>query len=240
MLYERDQSLWTSFVKRQYPSLGKLEGCSFEELRHRICVETAKLYRQRGALLAARARELQMFWDAINDRWMLALARILEIDWAPFPGIFPAHVGLSPICPRSLIECSFSVPYFLSWKDVVRVSAHETAHFFYFGRIHCFAPGISEEELNYPHRPWLLSEILVPIILNDPRAVQVIGETPITSYVCNEALSADFAKIYGRRMTEGLSFEKFYHLVSELELRSEDIAPQFRVVLDQPREYQDV
>jgi len=233
MLYEQDQLLWTSLVKR-YPSLGILNECCPEELSHRIRVETARLYREDRNVLTKTVHEIQPLWDTINDRWMLVLSEILEADWTSVPDRLIAYVGFNPVCPRNLVEHSFAVPCFLPSREIIRISAHETTHFLYFKKLRLLNPDVSEEEFNYPHREWLLSEILAPIVLNDPRSVQVIGASHINSYVCSASLSTRFAEMYRNSLTEGLDFGRFYQIASAFEIRYEDISPRFQAVLRPP------
>ena len=172
-----------------------------------------------------------MVWAIINDRWMNALTEILEIDWDPLSSAFTSYVSFSPVCPRNLKDFSFAIPHFLPKREVIRVSAHEITHFLYFRKIKFIDHQIQEKEYNYPYSAWLLSEILAPIILNDPRSTQILGESEITSYVCNRSLSMHFKEMYKYRLDKELSFEEFYHFISKIELRVEDITPNFRDVL---------
>jgi hypothetical protein len=237
LIHERDRPLWDSFVKRQYPSLHKLEEDCCQKIRRGIRAGVAALYGGRRRFLRERAHEFQVVWDTVNDQWMFCLSEVLETDWNSLPDIFTAYVGFSPICPRNLADHSFAVAYFLPPQEIVRVCAHETAHFLYCRKLQHIDPRITEEEFNFPHRQWLLSEILVPVILNDPRAAQVIGESPINSYVCSKALSMRLLEAYRCRLREGLSFEGFYQLITAIELRSEDIATKFQSILHQsPKE----
>jgi hypothetical protein len=231
LLYQRDQPLWALCIRKRYPSLGDVEDGGPQEVYQRIRVEVAKLYKEHRKVLARTSHAVQSFWDTINAQWMQSLAEILETEWTPLPDVFSAYMGFSPLCPRSLVECCFAVPYFLPLKEIVRICAHETVHFLYFAKLKIINPEMSEREFSLPNRQWFLSEVIAPVILNDPRAVQVIGRSQVGSYVCSEALSANVADLYQMRLKDKLSFEDFYQRVLAIELRSEDIAPKFRAVL---------
>lgn len=233
LIYEQDRPLWLSCIRRWYPSFNRFTDQGSRSLRHRIRTEIARLYLRHRKTLMDTSLRFQSYWDPLNGRWMQSLSEILEVKWTSFPDSIAVYVGLSPICPRNLIEYAFSIPYFVPLTEMVRICAHETTHFLYFEKLKTIDPGISKKEFDFPHHEWLLSEIVAPIVLNDPRAVQVIGKSGTGSYACKETLSAHVADLYRRRLRENASFEDFYRIVSAIEIRSEDLAPAFQSVLSQ-------
>ena len=241
LVYERDRQLWMSCIRQWYPSLSSFTDQDLRSLRHRIRVETARLYFEDRKILANTSLRFQSYWDRLNGRWMQSLSEILEVKWTSLPDSIAVYVGFSPICPRNLTEHAFSIPYFVSLAEMVRICAHETAHFLYFEKLKMIEPEMSEDEFDFPYHEWLLSEIVAPIVLNDPRAVKVIGRSRTGSYVCKETLSARVADLYRRRLRENASFEDFYRIVSAMEVRPEDLTPAFQSVLGHNlKEYQSV
>ncbi len=81
-------------------------------------------------------------------------------------------------------------------KDSSRTIAHEISHFLYFKKFKDVSPNIKKGNYESPHKEWILSEIVTPIILNDPRMIKIIG-SPEGFYKEHREL-----KIDGQLLTE--------------------------------------
>lgn len=85
--------------------------------------------------------------------------------------------SLNPICPRFLDSWSFSI--FYDYKRIsyaIEVIMHESCHFLYFEKWKKLYPKMNSKNFEHPHIEWHLSEIIAPIILNDPRIQRLLGK----------------------------------------------------------------
>lgn len=225
---EHNQTLWDAFVSTRFGALNNVRGSGVKAARRRLRRAMAALYRRHEGLLQQRAAEFQAAWQPSNDRWMKTLVEVLAVPWQGSQRSFQAEVIFSPLCPRNVELCTFALPHFLSIPEMIRVCAHETTHFLYFAKLQALGFEVTATSVNFPSRQWLLSEIIAPVLMNDPRVRAVIGDSKITSYVCTEQFSLYVAELYHSCVQAGRSFEDFFRRVLALELTHEQIAAGFR------------
>jgi hypothetical protein len=149
-------------------------------------------------------------WDKHNDKFMRALYTVLEAKEPENTITVKGFVGVNPIFPRWLESCEFCVPYHYSM--FVRATAHEVVHMIYYRKLIEEFPQIDmrSSSSGIGIIEWKLSEALDPIILNDPRIVEAIGETILDTYVCNKETLIKFNDLYQEHLKEKTSFIDFY------------------------------
>ena len=100
-------------------------------------------------------------------------------------------------------------------KNHIRIISHEILHFLYFKKWKEIFPNSNERTFENPHLIWRLSEILAPVILNDPRIRKVIHTKPnqymvhMKTKIGNRSITKHFALIYKKNMTRKESFSNF-------------------------------
>lgn len=130
-----------------------------------------KIRTRLGGELDQNLEKIKKNWQKIETKVFKTLSDIIHEDWSKKEVI--AYISLNPICPRYLDTMSFVVTY--DRKDANIIITHELSHFLYFKKLKEDFPEISRDKYESPHKEWILSEIITPIILNDPRVVKIIG-----------------------------------------------------------------
>jgi len=131
------------------------------------------------------------------------LSDILETEWDGIDGI-RAYVGLCPIQPRFLDDHSFILNYQMPENLLLHFAAHEIIHFIYFKKWLEVFPDDSPKTYEHPHENWIISEILDPIVMRDPRIMNIIpGSSGLYDgwTIVNKELNflEDFQTIYNDR-----------------------------------------
>ncbi len=108
----------------------------------------------------------QSIWDQVNDDVMASLEKILDTKWDC--ELVTCEIGLLPVCPRDIVEKVFLINYGCDKKKIMGIAIHELCHFIYFKKWIEIFPNYKEEEFNFPHIAWYLSEAMIdPLINND-------------------------------------------------------------------------
>ena len=146
-------------------------------------------------------------WDKINDKLLKAISDVIETEWDK--NAINAYVSISPINPRELKNYSFSIDYKANYRIFLAICTHELIHFLYFKKLIEIYPKIDTSTFD-KGKTWKLSEILAPILMNNPKIVKIIGKSDIGAYVCDEKISKKFWNLYQESLKNKESFEKFY------------------------------
>lgn len=218
IVWERDKELWREEVVRKYPVFGSMQIWNFEEARKIL----EQIYVDRQNELLQAQQRFASWWSGI------------EIDWYPFlTDIFDlkneediyynAHIGIAPIFPRDIEEGSFLVPLYADRQDILRISAHETSHFVFYPKL---------KEVNFTDSPsekhiWIISEILVPLLFGDKRAIAILGQMPQSSYMCKQSLIEKYREIYLERAEGKTSAEEFIKCLFEVKIKNEELDPKY-------------
>lgn len=117
----------------------------------------------------------------------------------------------------------FLVPLTAKSRDVLRIYAHETSHFFFYRRTKeiSFAVRLDEKHL------WLASEVLVPLLFSDPRSVDILGKMPQSSYICKPSLIERCRGIYQKRLEEEISSTELIECFLRVEIKAEGLNSKF-------------
>lgn len=102
----------------------------------------------------------------------LVISQLLDYGWKGINTItiIPA---VCPICPRFIDNSSFMVAYYFNRNSILRICAHEMAHFVYFNKLRSL-PLDKIINTEYPSKDWLISEIVAPLIVNSEQ-IQLIA-----------------------------------------------------------------
>ena len=106
-------------------------------------------------------------WRKYNDLYFNNLSECLGVDWIYDNDKIDASVGLIPTFPRYLDTNSFSIGINVSDRELIKVSAHETLHFWWFIKWKQLYPEIPKREYDSPYLSWQYSEMVTDPILNN-------------------------------------------------------------------------
>lgn len=168
---------WGKHIIRKHPEIKKVfsfktESEQIEFLREYIVkfkIEDQKLIEKNKTIY-------QKEWQKVEKDFFTILSEIIQIDWPKNRKAIKAMVSLNPICPRFLNDWSFSI--FYNYKKIshaMEVIMHESCHFLYFEKWKKLYPKMDSKKFESPYLEWHLSEILAPIILNDPKIQKLLG-----------------------------------------------------------------
>ena len=219
ILRKNNRKLWGDIQKRYFP---------FRSIQVWDSREIQKLLKQiylKNQLELSRSREnFKKWWGVIENLWYLFLQDIFELNLRKT--IFTAYVGISPIFPRNLETETFLVPLHACKQELLRICAHETYHFYFYRKI---------KKINFTIQPdkkylWLTSEILVPLLFSDSRAVNILGQMPQSSYVCKQSFIEKCRRIYKRRSKGEISFQELFNCLLQREIRAEKMNKKFFIL----------
>lgn len=104
-------------------------------------------------------------WNKISEEATDKLYEIIQIKQSELK--IKAYISINPICPRFLDNLSFSLSP--NTKNPNLTICHEICHFIYFKKFSEVFPNIKKENYEFPHREWILSEIVAVLILNNKK-----------------------------------------------------------------------
>ena len=172
---------WKSELYRAHPSLNfdyaqsLTQDERFEYLRR----ELLKIRNDKQPDIEKSIQTFQDAWEPVAKNLNDAYSSAFDMDCSNILNNMVGLVGLNPICPRDLSDNSFSVYYYFDPNYAVSMALHEITHFawFYVWQSH-FKD--DEEEYNFPHLKWLLSELVVETIIRNSDIAKL---TPPPEYI---------------------------------------------------------
>lgn len=171
---EKDVAVISGFVKEKeslifesFPEFGNKEG---EELLDFIPGLVKKIHLEEKNNFTKKICSLQKSEKKIVNVCKL-ISKIIETSWAGYKNI-DVYLSICPIAPRFLKERYFLLPIYGNNSESFNIVIHELIHFLYFKKWHKIF-GDSYSLYEYPHKIWILSEILDPVIMNDKRIVKI-------------------------------------------------------------------
>ncbi len=204
-------------VKR-YPIFDSIQGWNSRKIERLL----KQIYLKSQSELLRAQQNFRTWWSAVEDQWYLLLEGLFEIKIKE-EVCFNAYIGISPIFPRDIINESFLVPLSAGFRDVLRICAHETSHFFFYRWV---------KEINFVVRPdekhlWLISEVLVPLLFRDPRSVDILGKMPQGSYICEPSLIERCRGIYQERLERKIGSEELIKRLLQVEIKAGELNSKF-------------
>jgi hemoglobin-like flavoprotein len=204
--------LYKQLVKK-YPIVKKLKNT--EKDREKLRLFFINEYKKHFKEIADSVAHFQKVWEKKNDKFMHALCCVLQVK-PPKNRVIKGYISINPICPRDWKGWSFCITYTMLDSGKIRTTAHEITHMFYFKKLIDEFPKINTKMFNEHGREWRLSEVLAPIIMNDPRIVKVIGKTPLHTYACGDDILLKFDELYKEHLKKKTSFVTFYKKARKL------------------------
>lgn len=145
-------------------NLASFKDKTFEECKAIVEEVLTPIYKVK---LKQMENKVKVFQEHFNSYSNLICAEFEKIFRVKFNGIryFDAYVNLNNVCPRYLNNDSFDICYVSSPENATKTAVHELIHFYWFDLFKEVMPEISEDNFEFPHPAWMLSEIAVdPII----------------------------------------------------------------------------
>lgn len=124
-----------------------------------------------------------------------ATSQVIGEPWEPIKEI-NIYVGACPIASRFLDTNSFLLPYYYEVNILLNWATHEMIHFLYFKKWAKIFPQSSSSDFEHPYPIWVLSEILVAVIGNDP-TIQNVFKSDFNIYPDWQKVKVD-----GRKLVE--------------------------------------
>lgn len=208
---------WGTYILKRHPELKSvLHLKTKKEQRSAITAYVAQYRKRHHLRIQKRLEQYRESWKRRERPMLLELSRIIETDWPKQRKTITAHLSINPICPRFLDSWSFSLSIFpKKISQAMTIMAHEICHFLYFKKWLEVFPKSNPRTFESPHIVWHLSELIAPIIINDPGIERILKrrENAYAGFY-NEHLAirigkvsapAYFTRLYRRR----ISFESF-------------------------------
>ncbi len=172
---EKQISLFKYFleVDEKFRNALYLEYPGLKEQKLEIYVTT--LYQSKGRKLKGIRDEAQESWNKIEGNILTEFTNILHKDWDI--KTIPGGISLLPFSTRDLKEKRFDVYYKKDIQGILKTTTHELFHFIFFDKWKDIFPNTTIEEMDYPNPIWALSEIALPIMLNNSNVVNILDNT---------------------------------------------------------------
>ncbi len=172
MFFDFLEGDWSKIMTDKYPEFLRIKDIKTKKKKIiEIKKEISKIRIELGERMGKALETIKKDWQKVEEKTFQTLAEIIQEDWSTREII--AYISINPICPRYLDSWSFSVSP--NTKSPNIIIAHEVSHFLYFKKFKEIFPEIKEEKYEFPHKEWLLSEIITPTVLNDIRIRKIIG-----------------------------------------------------------------
>ncbi len=135
-----------------------------------------------------------------------------------------ADIGIGPIYPRNIATNRFLVPYFADKNCFLKISIHEISHFYFYLKVAEISQRI---KLPSKNRLWVISEILVPSLINSEEIKDLTGGIPYKSYAAKDSLVKKCADIYADCWINHKDSDLFWKMIFTLEIKIQDINPEY-------------
>ena len=164
---------WSSKIIKEYPDFLKVGKAKSKKNKLKITRDCIINIREELVdKMNWGLKNVKTDWQKIETDVFAILSKIIETDW-PAKEI-TAYISINPIYPRFLDDCTFCVSPDNKHSNIIIV--HEISHFLYFKKFKEVFPKIKKDKYESPNKEWILSEIVTPIILNDPRLSKILGK----------------------------------------------------------------
>lgn len=206
-------------IFNNHPELKKiLQGKSKKEWRKLATGYVRRFYKENNLVLLKQQKRVETVWRKVEKETGKILAGLLNTDWE---GINKpkAEMGIISICPRYLQRQDFQYYYREHPFQSLATILHEVTHFVYFKKWGQLFPRDKENTYEDPHPVWHLSEIMAPILNNDPRLKVLIPDAEVFGYTDYNQKAFDkagslsikgyFERNYLEFKTQGKTIEEF-------------------------------
>ncbi|MGB8816259.1 MAG: hypothetical protein WCC74_03470 [Minisyncoccia bacterium] len=172
MILEFLDTNWSGKITKKFPEFLKISKISDKREKKKAIKNLIVQIREKLKEKMSRGLKVIKFdWQKMEKNCLEKLSEIIQTNWLEKE--ITAYISINPICPRFLDTWSFSVSP--DNKNSNIIIAHEISHFLYFKKLKEVFPKIKKDKYEFPNKEWLLSELVTPIILNDPRMQKILG-----------------------------------------------------------------
>ncbi len=213
---------WSKYIKDCYPELNK--GDSKQKVHEFVTCFREEHKKDLQNKLTDYKREFEKTIDKIVSEFK----KILELDTIKVNKI-NILISLSPINPYDLERKKFSVYWNFSIKDMIAISIHEIFHFLYFEKWKEIFPETKIKDFEPPSLIWHLSELIVPVVLNDKK-IQKIFEYDHRTYeeynklkINNKSINEIILNLYKNRKDFSSFLKEAYNLAAAHEKEIQEI-----------------
>ncbi|MFA5129510.1 MAG: hypothetical protein WC477_01165 [Patescibacteria group bacterium] len=204
---------WDKYILKKHPALK--DAYIYKKKKDQIIfIQNYILnYRKANKLhIQNRISLYKKLWRKKETAYFKLLCEILETDWSKQHKTIKAFISINPICPRFLDLWSFFLFFnYIKPSSSIETIMHETCHFLYFKKWKEVFKHSKKNTFESPYIEWHLSELVAPIILNDPK-IQTLLKGKASFYAEHEVIKikgmtapAYFTKLYQKRK----SFDSF-------------------------------
>ncbi len=162
-------SNWSTSITKRHPKLNEAYKLKTKrERRSFVRAYVVKTHRERAKEIAKARPRFEREWRKREKRFFERIAEIMGTAWPKNRPHIRADISINPICPRFLDDWSFTMSYRADPSFAMEIIMHECVHFLYFKKWKEVFPNAKRRTFDSPHIEWVLSELVAPIILNDP------------------------------------------------------------------------
>lgn len=174
--YENNSDLSVhDYTIEYFPELSVFDDNIPKEIVYKKIEEVVtKEYSEYQERIKSETIRYNSIWERYNDEYFELLSNFLDVKW-PEVEIIEGKVGLIPVFPRYLDECSFSICTGLEDGFLIKIAAHETLHFIWFEKWKNIYPEIPRREYDSPYISWKYSEMVTDPILNNKPFSNLFG-----------------------------------------------------------------
>jgi hypothetical protein len=210
------KSSWSKFILQYHPKLSRVFKIQRKNERLSFIKNyVTKLRKEDKGLIKRAKNRFQNEWRKIEQQAFTALSEVMEIPWPKQKKHIKVFLSVNPVCPRFLESWEFTIFYKFNINQIKEVILHECCHFLYFKKWKLIFPKSQSKTFETPHIEWHLSEIMAPIILNDPKIRRFLKHRVLfhTRYykikIKNVSAAKYFSLLYSRHKVKGSSFDNF-------------------------------
>jgi hypothetical protein len=213
---------WSRYIKKIYPELKK--GNTKEKIRSFL----TKFKKNKDKELKNKKENYKKEFTKIFETIILKFKKILELKHIKIEKI-DILISLSPINPYNLEKKRFSVYWNFPIKDMIAISIHEIFHFIYYEKWKEIFPKTKIKDFEPPSLIWHLSELVVPIVLNDKEIQKVFKYSHRTYEEYNKLkingknINEIILELYEKRRSFSSFIKKSYNFILKYEKEIQEI-----------------
>jgi hypothetical protein len=199
-----------------HPKLRQLSGIDDPKKMYSVCYDYVKEFRTLHEKESLRLlQQIEQLWRPTERKYLQTLSEHFETAYPPRHTVMRAYVSIVPMYPRWLDTWSFNVSY-IRPERVKEIACHEIQHFLYFKKWMEVFPKTKRAELDNPHLPWRLSELIAPVIMNEHPYCKTLINRKQTTYkhfqqirIRGRQPTTHLKNMYRRHLRSGAPFKEF-------------------------------
>lgn len=207
---------WEKRILNKHPKLKAIYSYKTKKERELFLKSYIMSFRkEKSNEISRQVRTYKKEWQRVEKKYFAILAEILETSWPKKRKKSLALISINPICPRFIDDWSFSIFYDQDLKTMLETVMHETCHFLYFKKWKEVFLNAKDKTFESPYLEWHLSEILAPVILQDPRIQKLLHKKPRfynehnRIKIGNKSVPTFFTDLYNSHLKQNTDFANF-------------------------------